>query len=56
MEVVVLMDEVVLLSDVSPLPTKNHFHPLPDRDGEEDIKRIVVVVRPPIISLPLAPT
>lgn len=47
-----LIGEDLLLTQV----IENHFHQFSDTDEEKDTKRIVVVILPPFISLPLAHT
>lgn len=49
------MDEDIPLSQVSPLPMENNFHSLSNTKGEENARRITLIVIPLVISLPPAP-
>lgn len=44
------MDEEVPPTQASTLHVGNYFHPLSDTNGEEDVRRIVTTLPPPIIS------
>lgn len=51
LEVVVPVVEDVPLTQVSRLPVKNRFHPLPNTDWEDNVRRIAVALPPPAVCL-----
>lgn len=50
------MNEDLQLILVSPLLMDNCFNLLSDMNGDEDAQKLIIVVSPSIISLPLSPT